>query len=280
MDTDNLIIINGNEFRFESGETILETARRNQIDIPTLCHLKGTTPTGACRICVVEVERARSLLAACATPAAKNMVVRTESPKVVEARKVVLQLMLTSGNHNCAARCSDGRDWTDFQLNGWPEDTKSTGDLCPVPGATASLQDLAYRYPGDPARKFSETPTRLSHGDGQPIYRPGFFPVHQSVAAASRRVTRCRSTTPSASVIGGLAEQDRGGSEDQALAGFGLRVLRRMRPGRARWGPWWRKNARFRVPAMGSPEGAHHLQLLRCGVPDRASCPITGRCSR
>lgn len=155
MDTDNIITINGNEFRFEPGETILETARRNQIDIPTLCHLKGATPTGACRICVVEVERARSLLVACATPAAKNMVVHTESPKVVEARKVVLQLMLSSGNHNCAARCSDGQDWTDFQLNVQQYD--GTREMCPVWG-DCQLQKLAYRYQVS-GQKYSGTQT-------------------------------------------------------------------------------------------------------------------------
>ncbi len=56
MDLQNIIIINGNEFSFEPGESILDIARRNSIDIPTLCHLKEATPTGACRVCVVEVE--------------------------------------------------------------------------------------------------------------------------------------------------------------------------------------------------------------------------------
>ena len=90
MADQNIIIINGNEFAFESGETILEIARRNNIDIPTLCHLKGATATGACRVCVVEVEGARSLVASCTAPAANNMVVRTESASVIEARRVVL----------------------------------------------------------------------------------------------------------------------------------------------------------------------------------------------
>ena len=67
------IMINGNEWTFKAGETILEVARRNGVDIPTLCHLKGTTPTGACRICVVEVEGADTLMASCATPAAGGM---------------------------------------------------------------------------------------------------------------------------------------------------------------------------------------------------------------
>jgi len=78
MEQTNLMVINGNELSFEPGETILEVARRGDIEIPTLCHLKGATPTGACRICVVEVEGAENLMTACSTPAAANMVVRTE----------------------------------------------------------------------------------------------------------------------------------------------------------------------------------------------------------
>lgn len=143
MDDQNRIVINGNELSFERGETILEVARRYHIDIPTLCHLKGATPTGECRICMVEVERARNLLAACATPAENNMVVRTESPKVIESRRMTLRLMLASGNHNCAVRGSDDSDWTQFQLAVQKEDNSS--ELCPVWG-DCRLQDLAYRY--------------------------------------------------------------------------------------------------------------------------------------
>jgi predicted molibdopterin-dependent oxidoreductase YjgC len=137
------LTINGHLLEFEAGETLLGVARRNSIDIPTLCHLKGTTPTGACRICVVEVAGARSLLAACATPAAAGMVVLTESAKVVEARKQILQLMLSSGNHNCAVRGSDEGDWTRFQLQVHGQD--GSDELCPVWG-DCRLQDLAYRY--------------------------------------------------------------------------------------------------------------------------------------
>lgn len=138
-----MLVMNGNDFTFEPGETILDVARRQGIDIPTLCHLKGATPTGACRICVVEVEGARTLVPACTTPAAKHMVVRTESPKVVEARRTILKLMLASGNHNCAARGSDEGDWTDFQLA--VEQGDRSDALCPVWG-DCRLQDLAYRY--------------------------------------------------------------------------------------------------------------------------------------
>jgi len=143
MEQTDLMVINGNELPFEPGETILEVARRADIDIPTLCYLKGATPTGACRICVVEVEGAENLMTACSTPAAANMVVRTESAKVVASRKETLRLMLSSGNHNCAVRGRDDGDWTQFQLGVEKDDGSDA--LCPVWG-DCRLQDLAYRY--------------------------------------------------------------------------------------------------------------------------------------
>ena len=143
MASDPIIVINGSEFTLEPGQTILEVAQRNSIDIPTLCHLKGASPTGACRVCVVEVERARTLLPACATPAAAGMAVLTESPDVVTARKMIIQLLLSSGNHNCAVRGSDSQDWTRFQLSVQEDD--GSGEVCPVWG-DCRLQDLAYRY--------------------------------------------------------------------------------------------------------------------------------------
>ncbi len=143
MGKENTIEINGNQLLFDSGETILEVAQRNNIFIPTLCHLKGATPTGSCRICVVEVEGARSLVASCAAPAARNMVVHTESPEVIRARRTIISLMLSSGNHNCAIRDFDTKDWTQFQLRVLEED--GNNDLCPAWG-DCKLQDLAYRY--------------------------------------------------------------------------------------------------------------------------------------
>ena len=141
--TEQTITINDQSFSFEPGETILEVARRNTIDIPTLCYLKGATPTGACRICVVEVKKARNLLPACCTPAEDGMVVYTESPKVVESRKMTIQLLLASGNHNCAVRGGDPKSWTAFQLSAQSHDGSS--DLCPAWG-DCELQNLAYQY--------------------------------------------------------------------------------------------------------------------------------------
>lgn len=143
MEDKKIIVIDGQEFTFDPGETILEVARRNGIDIPTLCYLKGATPTGACRICLVEVEGARTLVASCAAPAAPNMVVRTESPRVIRARRMNIELLLSSGHHNCLAQDLEMDSWADFQLMAMtPEEHK---DLCPAYGE-CKLQDLAIRY--------------------------------------------------------------------------------------------------------------------------------------
>jgi len=143
MESKNVLVINGNEFSFTPGETILQVARRNGIDIPTLCYLKRATPTGACRICLVEVEGARNLLPACSTPAAPNMVVKTDSPRVLNARRLNIELLLASGHHNCLAQDMDEDAWAEFQLKAMePEAHK---EICPAYG-DCRLQDLAIRY--------------------------------------------------------------------------------------------------------------------------------------
>ena len=143
MEKVNRLTINGFEFAFEEGDTILDVARRSGVYIPTLCHLNGTVHTGACRVCLVEVEGARGLAAACAMPAAPDMKVQTESPKVVEARRFVIALLMVSGNHNCAARGASDEDWTDFQLG--VRDYDHATDICDAYGE-CELQALAYRY--------------------------------------------------------------------------------------------------------------------------------------
>jgi predicted molibdopterin-dependent oxidoreductase YjgC len=143
MSSENLIIIDGKKCEFSPGETILEVAEKNGIYIPTLCYLKGASPTGSCRICVVEVEGARNLVASCAAPAGSNMVVRTDTPRVLDARRLNIELLLASGQHNCIAQDMDVDSWTDFQLRAMEADEH--GDLCPAYG-NCKLQDLAIRY--------------------------------------------------------------------------------------------------------------------------------------
>ncbi len=139
--SENTFWLNGSQVEYSPGQTILEAAEDHGVVIPTLCHLKGTTPTGACRICVVEVENARSLLPSCSTPVSSGMKVLTESPKVVEARRTILELMLSSGAHNCAAGSPE--DWTGFQLD--VMDYQGSAELCPAWG-DCKLQDLAFQY--------------------------------------------------------------------------------------------------------------------------------------
>ena len=76
------------------GTTILEAARSARLDIPTLCYLKDINEIGACRICMVEVEGEQRLVAACDTQVAEGIVVHTNSPRVREARRVNLRLLL------------------------------------------------------------------------------------------------------------------------------------------------------------------------------------------
>ncbi len=150
------ISIDGTRFPFEPGQTIFQVAEEHQIRIPSLCYLKGATPTGACRICVVEVNGYGELMASCSTPAEDAMVVLTESPKVVASRKETLELLLDSGNHNCAIGSTGEKDWTTFQMRAAASD--GAADLCPAWG-DCRLQDLAYHYQVE-GGKYPRTETR------------------------------------------------------------------------------------------------------------------------
>jgi len=141
-------MLNGNLVTYVPGQTILEAAAAFGISIPTLCHLKGARPAGACRICVVEVEGVRNLVPACDTPVQEGMLVHTENARVVAARKTILQMMLASGNHNCAVPGSREKGWTEFQFKAHSEEGGQ--DLCPAWG-DCRLQDLAFQYQVQPA---------------------------------------------------------------------------------------------------------------------------------
>ena len=90
------------------GSTILEAARIAGIDIPTLCFLKDINEIGACRMCVVEVKGARSLVAACVYPINEGMEVFTNTPKVLDSRKKTLQLILSTHDRKCLSCVRSG----------------------------------------------------------------------------------------------------------------------------------------------------------------------------
>ncbi|KPU43376.1 NADPH-Fe(3+) oxidoreductase subunit alpha [Oxobacter pfennigii] len=113
------LTIDGQKITVQDGTTILEAARELGIDIPNFCYDKDLTVTAACRMCVVEVAGARNLPAACATPVTEGMVIQTESPRVVESRKMNLDLLLANHPQDCLT-------------------CEKTGDC--------RLQDYCYRY--------------------------------------------------------------------------------------------------------------------------------------
>ena len=95
------LTIDGTKIEVEGGTTILDAARQANIDIPTLCDHTTLTPYGGCRLCVVEVEGAKTLQPSCTLPAANDMVVFTDTEKVRAARKFVLTMIFSERNHFC-----------------------------------------------------------------------------------------------------------------------------------------------------------------------------------
>jgi bidirectional [NiFe] hydrogenase diaphorase subunit len=89
-------------------ETILTVARQNGINIPTLCHLDGLSERGACRLCIVEIKGSPKLLPACVTLPRQDMEVVTNSERVVDYRKKILELMFTERNHVCSVCVVNG----------------------------------------------------------------------------------------------------------------------------------------------------------------------------
>lgn len=96
------IKINGTDYTVEYGTTILDACRQNGIRIPTLCYLKDINQIGACRVCVCEVKGARSLVAACVYPIERDGTeIFTNTPRVLNARKTTVELMLSNHNNAC-----------------------------------------------------------------------------------------------------------------------------------------------------------------------------------
>lgn len=95
------IEVNGKKIEAHEGETILSALNRNGIKVPTLCHMKNFMPTGACRICVVEIIGNPKLATSCSFPVYEGMQVLTHSQKVIEARKTIIELLLSNHPDDC-----------------------------------------------------------------------------------------------------------------------------------------------------------------------------------
>ena len=99
------ITINGIQYQAVPGQTVLEASQANGIHIPTLCHDDRLKPFGSCMICRVEIEGARGVPLACATPVADGMVITTESDEIAASRKTCLELLASQHYGDCVAPC-------------------------------------------------------------------------------------------------------------------------------------------------------------------------------
>jgi formate dehydrogenase major subunit len=119
------LTINGKQVKGKDGDTVLDICQANGIDVPTLCHYKGLSDIGACRLCVVQIERERRPVPACTYPARDGLVIQTHNEKLEKYRRLILELLFTERNHLCAQCVASG---------------------------DCELQSLAYKYQMDNAR--------------------------------------------------------------------------------------------------------------------------------
>ena len=135
------LTIDGKPVQAPAGMLVVEAAKRHGIEIPSFCYYEGLTLQAACRMCLVEFEKAPKLMVACTTPVAEGMVVRTDSEQVRQARKYTLEFLLT--NH--------------------PLD-------CPVcdKGGECELQDMAFRY-GAGESRFTEQKIHVDEKQWSPV---------------------------------------------------------------------------------------------------------------
>ena len=133
------LTIDGDSVSVGPGTTILEAARSLGKGIPTLCYLEGVQAIGACRVCLVEVEGARTLVASCVTPVTDGMKVHTNSKRVREARRTVVELLLSDHDGDCQ--------------------TCERNDDCELQALARELGIREVSYPGEKSRRIEDTST-------------------------------------------------------------------------------------------------------------------------
>ena len=119
------LTVNSKQIKGKEGDTVLDVCKANGIDIPTLCHFEGITDIGACRLCIVEIEKERRPVPACTYPIRNGLVVQTHTEKLEKYRRLILELLFTERNHLCAYCVASG---------------------------DCELQNLAYKYQMDNVR--------------------------------------------------------------------------------------------------------------------------------
>jgi bidirectional [NiFe] hydrogenase diaphorase subunit len=100
--------IDGQDVSGRDDETVLDIARENNVFLPTLCHIDGLNPVGACRLCMVEVKGTNKLLPACVTKVEEGMEVTTNSERLQKYRRMILEMLFVEGNHVCSVCVANG----------------------------------------------------------------------------------------------------------------------------------------------------------------------------
>ncbi len=114
------IEVNNKQITASEGETLLTALRNHAIKIPTLCHMNRFSPTGACRLCVVEVEGKRDLITSCSYPVEAGMKVKTNSRRVIQARKSLVEMLLSNHPDDCLYCIRNGNcelQWLAAEMN-------------------------------------------------------------------------------------------------------------------------------------------------------------------
>jgi NADP-reducing hydrogenase subunit HndD len=133
------LTIDNIETEVPQGTTVLEAARQVGVRIPTLCYLEGLQAIGACRVCLVEIEGAKTLMSSCVTPVADKMKVYTNTRRVREARRTVVELLLSDHDGDCQ--------------------TCERNDDCELQAVARELGIRDVRYTGEKSRKIEDTST-------------------------------------------------------------------------------------------------------------------------
>ncbi len=142
--------VNNVKVEVPEGKTILQAAEQAGFKIPTLCYVEDKTPQGACRVCVVEVEGARTLMASCCTPVADKMKIFTNTRRVREARRNVVELLLSEHEGDCKT-CTRNND-------------------CELQELARALGIEDVRFPGEKAvKKIDDTTPALTRDSGKCI---------------------------------------------------------------------------------------------------------------
>ena len=260
------IEVNGQTIEAKKGETILQTLTRAGIHVPTLCHMEGLLPSGACRMCVVEVEGSAAWCPSCSYPVAEGMKIQTNTPEVLETRKTIVELLLSNHpddclycvrNGNCDLAKLAAEHGVRERVFRGERSAAAEGHLQPVhhprSGQVHPLRQVRPRLRGNPGRLRHRLHQPRLQGLRRHGLRPGperlqlhqLRPVHPGLP--DRRALRAQATWTRCSQALADPEQDRG---------------RPARPGR------------LRLPRRGIRLQARHRRRRQDGrgpAPGRAS---------